>query len=151
MLPTALGVVAFAILGAVIYTVATNDPAPRFDDSSTTIDRWCDDVAEAFVGPTQLRSFGDVASAALAGELRRPTEEPPFADPEATDAWRRRHADYLASSYLRLLEGYPKELTWPREVLDTSLDEAHAGTAITYPADLRRAGALLDAYVRRRC
>ena len=85
------------------------------------------------------------------GELERPADDPPFADTEATDRWQRANAAYLTSSYVRLIGDYPKELTWEREVLDTSLDEAHAAAPISYPDDLGRAATTLDRYVENRC
>lgn len=146
-----LALLGLALVGGSLYLALTAGDESAFDDAPQVVEGWCADVSIGFEPPAPIQSFAELAAAILDGELERPADDPPFADPEGTDRWQRANAAYLTSSYVRLISEYPRELTWDLEILNLSLDEAHAADPISYPDDLERAAATLDRYVKHRC
>jgi hypothetical protein len=149
-----MAAVLVAVVGVAVAAItARQGPAATFvyDDDERSLQVWCDAVAQELASDAPTPSFQALAADVLAGALEEPEPVSDPADRESLTRWQREHASYLISSFVRLLEGWPKELTIEREVLVQSIEEAHAGDEITYPDDLRRGAATIDRYVARTC
>jgi hypothetical protein len=147
----ALVVVGGGLAGLVVSLARAEDVAVADNESPAAVARWCADLGEAFrpVGP--FRSFGDVADAALAGRLRRPAEDPPMRDLIAYRRWQERHGEYLASSYLGLLESTPRPIVFTSAALAVALTDAHAGRPIRDAGRARAVARSLDRFRTEHC
>ncbi|WP_426571790.1 hypothetical protein [Aquihabitans sp. McL0605] len=156
---TTLAIIAAVLLASslsgLVYALATssaNDPddPSNWDDSAATIRDWCDNV-QAYVGPTHAaRSFTMLTRSAIAGDLKRPADEPPTSPAKDLDAWQARHELFVTSQYLQALEGYPHETALDEGLLKLGLGQAKRGARIDSSL-LAGAGRSLDAYERHRC
>jgi hypothetical protein len=139
------GVAVLLLYGHDDGTSATSDQDKR------VVRAWCGNVRAGLAPGEAYSSFAEVIAAAVHGDLREPDRKPNSTAPDDIDAWQELHREYLTSSYLQALRGFPKEVSWEKSVFDSTLAEAHEGRRITYPADARRAAAHLDRYVERSC
>lgn len=144
------GLVAVAIVGTALVLGRTGGSL-AYDEDEQAQQEWCEAVTHELTAGAPTTSFRALAGQVLDGSLRQPDPVDDPADPDALERWQRDHAAYLTSSFVRLLEGWPKELTIEREVLVQSIEAAHNDDDITHPDDLVRAGAAIDRYVARTC
>jgi hypothetical protein len=145
-------VVVGASLGGLLAAMArTDDVAVADNESPTAVARWCDDLNEAFVPIGPFRSFRAVVEAAIDGRLRRPDGDPPLRDLVAYARWQHDHGEYLASSYLGLLESTPRPMVFTGAALGVVLTDAHAGRPVADPHQARTVARTLDRYRADRC
>lgn len=146
-----VALVAVALIGAAVALDRGATGTLAYDEDERSLQQWCDAVVHEVTAGPPTRSFRALADQALAGELVQPDPVDDPADRVALERWQREHAAYLTSSFVRLLEGWPKELALEHEVVVQSLAEAHGGEPVTLADELPRAGAAIDRYVARRC
>jgi hypothetical protein len=153
VLAVVVGLVAVggAFAGLVVSLARADETAAADNESPSAVARWCTDLDEAFVPVGPFRSFDAVVDAALEGRLRRPDDDPPLRDLLAYERWQDDHGEYVASSYLGLLESTPRPIVFTAAALSVVLTEAHAGRPVPDPRQARAVARSLDRFRAEHC